>query len=306
MSFVVSLQLYPGKSSMANIVRRTYRRMAELINISASRFSYDRRVTSMLTGIIDLGKELRVLDAGCGIGKYSKLFGGMLYVGVDRGDYRFRRDLIEHSSFCRASVLDLPFEDETFDIVFSSFMIEHVQDMDGALVSMYRVLKRGGLVLISTGSRWARPLGEMHAIFWKEEDESIGQAHHYFSVRELEKLLDGAGFGEIEIQRVGGPFAFLSDFFRTFFRLLGMKMTGRRYMHGRNSDETGKQSPQKRSSIPRMVRAAWVVVQFPVRRLYYEISYWLDRLLCRVGGARFLVVTARKSTEREPMNRFLV
>jgi len=51
-----------------------------------------------------------------------------------------------------AAALDsgLPFRDGTFDVVLAKDVIEHVGDAVAALAEMHRVLKAGGLLLIST------------------------------------------------------------------------------------------------------------------------------------------------------------
>lgn len=51
-----------------------------------------------------------------------------------------------------AAALDsgLPFRDDTFDVVLAKDVIEHVDDAVAALAELHRVLRPGGLLLIST------------------------------------------------------------------------------------------------------------------------------------------------------------
>lgn len=44
----------------------------------------------------------------------------------------------------KADILDLPFEDESNDIVFCNHVLEHIQDDRKAMSELYRVMKRGG------------------------------------------------------------------------------------------------------------------------------------------------------------------
>lgn len=44
----------------------------------------------------------------------------------------------------KADILDLPFEDESFDIVFCNHVLEHIEDDSKALSELYRVMKKGG------------------------------------------------------------------------------------------------------------------------------------------------------------------
>lgn len=45
-------------------------------------------------------------------------------------------------------VLELPFQDETFDVVCSNELIEHVPDVETALSEMIRVTRKGGKIII--------------------------------------------------------------------------------------------------------------------------------------------------------------
>ena len=75
-----------------------------------------------------------------------------------------------------------------------------------------------------------------------------------------------------------------------------MKLSGRKYTHGRNLDEAGSIVVKKRGLFPRFLGAAWVVVQFPFRWILYEMVFWFELLISRLGGARYVVVTARRGT----------
>ncbi|MFA6409584.1 MAG: methyltransferase domain-containing protein, partial [Gammaproteobacteria bacterium] len=53
-------------------------------------------------------------------------------------------------TFQHASVLDLPFEDNTFDVVFSQALLSHLQDPVTAVLEQKRVTKIGGMVVART------------------------------------------------------------------------------------------------------------------------------------------------------------
>lgn len=44
----------------------------------------------------------------------------------------------------KADILDLPFEDESFDVVFCNHVLEHIEDDRKAMHELYRVMKKGG------------------------------------------------------------------------------------------------------------------------------------------------------------------
>ena len=44
----------------------------------------------------------------------------------------------------KADILDLPFEDESFDIVFCNHVLEHIEDDKKAMSELFRVMRKGG------------------------------------------------------------------------------------------------------------------------------------------------------------------
>lgn len=88
-----------------------------------------------------------VLEFGCGTGavlaQLACLGVGSRHVGVDLADPDAHRDPGASSlELMRFDGKLLPFEDDTFDLVFASHVIEHVPDPRAALAEMARVAKR--------------------------------------------------------------------------------------------------------------------------------------------------------------------
>ena len=53
-------------------------------------------------------------------------------------------DLYSPIADVKADICDLPFEDNSFDVVFCNHVLEHIEDDKKAMNELYRVLKKGG------------------------------------------------------------------------------------------------------------------------------------------------------------------
>lgn len=95
----------------------------------------------------------RVLDAGCGHGRYLGAFRemGATVVGLDagRGPEEAGVPVREPGiTIVQGSVLALPFRDESFDLAFCDGVIHHTTDPEAAYRELARVVKPGGAVYV--------------------------------------------------------------------------------------------------------------------------------------------------------------
>lgn len=106
-----------------------------------------------------------VLDVACGngIGAASLLAGGATaVVGVDR-DWdalrQARSSVCPEYSLCMADAVNLPFGTAAFDVVVSFETLEHIEDDDGFIGELRRVLVDHGLLFLSTpNALYTRPV----------------------------------------------------------------------------------------------------------------------------------------------------
>jgi ubiquinone/menaquinone biosynthesis C-methylase UbiE len=106
------------------------------------------------------------LDAGCGGGRNSLAMarlGAKEVVGIDLGeeglaDARRRAREMSNVRFQHASIMDIPFADGTFDMVWCAGVLMITADENRALDELARVVKKGGylylLVYATEGLRW--------------------------------------------------------------------------------------------------------------------------------------------------------
>jgi ubiquinone/menaquinone biosynthesis C-methylase UbiE len=143
-------------------------------------------------------KTGRLLDAGCGSGKYAipLRMRGFDVVAVDVSPNALkmagksiasRRLDIE---LLAANVYQMPFSDSSFDVIWCYGVLQHLllKEREAAISEFLRLLKNGGLLFIEV-------LGEEDMRFGSSEVErntfsrKNGIVYHYFSKSELEELL---------------------------------------------------------------------------------------------------------------------
>ena len=99
--------------------------------------------------------DKEVLDAGCGGGRYTaawRLLGAKACVGFDYSEIglqnareRFKAAGITNVTFEQGTVLELPHQNDRFDIVYSNGVLHHSRDWKKGVHEMVRVLKPGGM-----------------------------------------------------------------------------------------------------------------------------------------------------------------
>jgi len=174
----------------------------------------------------------RLLDAGCGRGGVvEQLEGtGRWMVGIDPDT----RSLLEHRLGMprAAAFLDqLPFRSASFDLVISSWTLEHLSRPAAAFAEAARVLRPGGhLITLAPNGRhpitllnrllaWAEPLQArlVPRLYGRAEEDAFPVHYRANSLGRLRQLGAAAGLTPIAIQTISDP-TYLA-FNETFFAL---------------------------------------------------------------------------------------
>jgi len=185
-------------------VKQFYEDLWERLPPALSPPDYQRRRRYLLD---DLRPSDRALDLGCGAGEFTAVLAGAgaVAVGVEVAEAAIARARANHPGLdFRLAPIDgpLPLEDNSFDLVWSSEVIEHVADTARWLSEIRRVLAPSGRLLLTTPShgRLRLALGGIERF-----SEPLGDHLHLYTRRSLAQVLEEFGFAELSVRAVAGP-----------------------------------------------------------------------------------------------------
>lgn len=137
--------------------------------------------------------EVAVLDAGCGTGglilRFREWHPRWKFSGIDFMPIACdlaRKRCGAGVDIRVASITELPFADQSFDVVISADVVCQVDNPEVAAAEFFRVLRPGGIVIINVPA---------YMWMWSYHDDTC-QTKHRYTRPEIEALLGGAGFAD--------------------------------------------------------------------------------------------------------------
>ncbi len=159
----------------------------------------------------------------------------------------------------QADARELPFEDASFDLVFSNLMLQWLVPPDAALAEIGRVLKPGGLLLLS--SFGPETLRELRAA-WEAGDAGV-HVNDFIDVHDLGSALARAGFIEpvLDVDRHVRHYADVRSLMRELKALGAHNVDGRRArgLTGRSSFQR-MNAAYEAQRLPAGLPATWQLV----------------------------------------------
>jgi len=170
-------------------------------------------------------KNSQILDLGCGNGRLYELFKDkeIKYIGIDNCKklINLAKEKYPEVEFILGDALNLPFENDRFDIIFSIAFFHHIPSQIyrlKVLKEIYRVLKPIGLLILTVWNLWQPALLLKYKIWpmvfgwrkreldwkdvfipWKLKNKRvIYRYYHAFTKLELRNLLKKSGFRIVE------------------------------------------------------------------------------------------------------------
>jgi len=135
-----------------------YNEFADEFDRRMNKYDLQRRLDIIFNELLphDISGK-RLLDAGCGTGHFSKVASekGAVVTSMDIG-VRLLEKVAEKCETERVvgSVLDMRYDNNCFDFIISSEVIEHTENPYRAIEEFYRVLKPGGILALTVPNRF--------------------------------------------------------------------------------------------------------------------------------------------------------
>ncbi len=145
-----------------------------------------RTLLARVIADLPLPARARILDAGCGSGRNMvdlARLGPVTGVELSGTSVCLARAR-DTGEVIEGSVLEMPFDENSFDLAVSLDVIEHLEDDLGALRELRRVVAPGGLLLVTVPAyQW----------LWSGHDE-INHHHRRYTRSTLQRVAEQAGW----------------------------------------------------------------------------------------------------------------
>lgn len=120
---------------MNNLISLGLHKIVKKLALNQIQIPYNAKVLDCCTGTGDIAKFIKLKNPSAEV------------VGIDFSPkmLKLSQKKVKNVEFIQADCTNLPFKDETFDIVTIFFGLRNIQNYNNAILEIKRVLKKGGL-----------------------------------------------------------------------------------------------------------------------------------------------------------------
>ena len=202
------MQYDPIKKLLGNIFNKrplTRKLFYGMLDILLLRTWHIHRAIRQFARHYEKAENIQVLDAGSGLGQYSwylarkfpKWHVTALDIKKDEIDscrHFFQKAGKKNVAFVHGDLLHF-IEPDTYDLVLSVDVMEHIENDRRVFSNFFNSLKKGGMLLIST------PSDRGGSDVRDSDDDSFIEEHvrDGYSIQEIEEKLQQAGFNETSV-----------------------------------------------------------------------------------------------------------
>jgi SAM-dependent methyltransferase len=183
-----------------------------------------------LVGSPSRGRTIKILDAGCGNGEFTRFIAQCGYetAGIDIAEAAVKRarSIWPEGKFCKGSLEhSLPFDSAEFDAIWSTEVLEHLFDVHASLSEFNRVLQEDGILILTV---------PFHGLVKNLTISLIGFEKHYnpyishirfFTKKSLTDVLNRTGFEPIQWKGIGRTWPLYKSLFVVARKVKGPETT---------------------------------------------------------------------------------
>jgi len=163
-----------------NKYRTDFSNKSEEMYNKKSREIKAKKIISVLSHNLDDTSELKLLDIGCSTGimtkQFALFFKNVVGLDVDEQAIKFAKSNYEDKNliFINKSIEDAKIEDNFFDVVVLSHVIQLIPDLENFLSEVSRIIKPGGVCYLAAGNRLSLRDPQYNLLFLSLLPKSIG------------------------------------------------------------------------------------------------------------------------------------
>lgn len=146
---------------------------------------------------------LKVLDLGCGTGYFTQL---LALRGAQVTAFDLSGDMLAVCqsrctnlpvTYLKGDAEQLPFEPQSFDLIFSSLALQWCHQVDALMISLVRILKSQGKLVYSTLLQGS--LIELHTA-WQQVDQQYQHVNQFHQIGCLKSAASQSGASQCQLE----------------------------------------------------------------------------------------------------------
>lgn len=193
------------------------KRLIQRMEVQAN-LTWEREVKLVSEQVGDVTKQMRILEVGSGPGvitrRLCKLFPNATVTCIELDDefYEYSsatlpEELDRRVEIRKGDITSIELENESYDLVYTRLVLQHVHDVPKALENIYAALKKGGKILITDVDEGLfgiidPPVPELSYVYGQHIKEQVIEGGDRFISRKLWRMLKTADFSKVSLDLI--------------------------------------------------------------------------------------------------------